>query len=107
MRKDMIQVYNRTEAQMGDFGLDTNGPEWTLTICLHASVTWAKGNRALNAGSIDVYGVKTVRLLYTTDINPRSRIVFDDVTYQILPETFHADRQENQVQFQMQAIIND
>ncbi len=106
-RKDRIEVWNRTAATMGKFGLDSAGVEWTKTVCLWASVTWAKGNRALNAGSIDAYGVVTVRLLYSNQINMRSRIVHNGTTYQILPETFHSDKQANEIQFTAQAIIQD
>ena len=34
-------------------------------------------------------------------------MVYEGRTYQIIPETFHADRQENTVQFMAQVIIND
>ncbi len=106
-RKDRITVLNRKTAVTGNFGLDSAGVEWEETTCLWASVTWAKGNRALNAGAIDVYGVVTVRMLYSDEISMRSRIVHEDTTYQILPETFHADKRANEIQFQAQAIINE
>lgn len=106
-RDHRIKILNRKTAEMGDFGLDTTGIEWEETACVWASVTWAKGNRALNEGAIDAYGVVNVRMLWTNAINMRSRIVHEDITYQILPETFHPDKRKNEIQFIAQAIIND
>lgn len=107
LRKDRIIVLNRTVATQGRFGLDASGIEWTQTVELWASVTWAKGNRALNAGSIDAYSVVNVRMLWSPDINMRSRIIYDSQTYQILPETFHADKMENTIQFLAQVLVNE
>lgn len=106
-RDDRITVLNRTAATVGNFGLDSAGVVWESSDPLWASVTWAKGNRALNAGAIDAYGVVTVRMLWTDQINMRSRIVHEGITYQILPETFHPDKRKNEIQFTAQAIIND
>jgi len=105
--KDRITVQNRTEATMGDFGLDTSGPQWEDTCCLWANVDWQRGKSALREGALDAYGVIIVRTRWTNQVNMRSRIVHDDKTYQIIPETFHADRHENTVQFLAQIIIND
>lgn len=105
--KDRITIQNRTEAQMGDFGLDSTGVTWENTCCLHANVEWQKGKSALREGAIDAYGVVLVRMRYTDKANMRSRIIYNDETYQIIPETFHADKHENTVQFMAQIIIND
>jgi hypothetical protein len=40
-------------------------------------------------------------------VTPRSRIVYDGQTYQVLGETFHADRQDNTIQFNAQIIVNN
>jgi hypothetical protein len=40
-------------------------------------------------------------------ITERSRIQWQGKTYQILPETFNACRQENTIQFLCQQIVND
>ena len=102
-----IIVQNRKEAQGGKFGIDSTGIEWENTTCLWASVDWQKGKAALNNGAMDAYGVVLVRTRWTTQINMRSRIVWQENTYQIVPETFHADRQENTIQFIAQQVIND
>lgn len=107
MRNYLITIVNRTEAQAGRFGLDSAGIEWQDGPTIHASITWAKGVRTLNAGAIDAYGVILVRIDYNNIINMRSRIKWDGQTYQILPETFHPDKIANTIQFNAQVIIND
>ena len=102
-----ILVQNRKEAQGGKFGIDSTGIEWGDTICLWASVDWQKGKSALVQGAMDAYGVVMVRTRWTTQISMRSRISWEGNTYQIIPESFHADRQANTIQFLAQQVIND
>ena len=61
----------------------------------------------MHEGALDSYGVVLVRTRWTNQVTERSRISYEGRTYQILPETFHADRQENTVQFIAQQIINE
>jgi hypothetical protein len=61
----------------------------------------------MNAGALDVYGVVMVRMRYNTVVNERSRILYEGKTYQIIGETFHADRQANTIQFHAQQIVKD
>jgi head-tail adaptor len=56
---------------------------------------------------LDAYAVVVVRMRWSPDITCRSRIKYEGKVYQILPETFHDDRQANTIQFTAQAIIND
>ena len=105
--KHRILVQNRKAAVQSKFGLDSDGPEWEDAVCLWASVEWQKGKSALREGSLDVYGVVLVRTRWTNQINERSRIVYEDRIYQILPETFHQDHGENTIQFMAQVIVKD
>ena len=105
--KDRIIIQNRKAAEAGKFGLDSDGAEYENTCCLHANVDWQRGKSAMREGALDVYGVVIVRMRWMNQVNERSRIVHEDKTYQILPETFHANRHENIVQFHAQLIIND
>ena len=105
--KDIIQPLNRKEAQAGKYGLDSNGIEWEEVGCLHANVDYQRGKSAMNAGSLDVYAVKIVRMRWTNVFNERSRIKYLDKIYQIIPETFNANRREDTLQFLMQLIVND
>jgi SPP1 family predicted phage head-tail adaptor len=105
--KHRVTILNRREAQEGKFGLDSAGIEFEPAATVWASVDFAKGKSALNAGALDAYAVKMVRMRWNTIVNERSRILYAGKTYQILPETFNPDRQENTIQFLMQQIIND
>ena len=105
--KHRVTILNRTTAQDGRFGLDSAGIEFEPAKTVWAEVTWAKGKQAMNAGALDVYGVVMVRMRYNTTVNERSRILYDGKTYQIIGETFHAQRQDNTIQFHAQQIMKD
>ena len=105
--KDLVTILNRKEAQQGKFGLDSAGIEWEEVGCLHANVDYQRGKSAMNAGSLDAYAVKIVRMRYTTAFNERSRVKYEDKTYQIIPETWNANYRENTLQFLMQLVVND
>ena len=105
--RDRVTILNRVAAKDGRFGLDSAGIEFTPAKTVWAEVTWAKGKAAMNAGALDVYGVVMVRMRYNTTVNERSRILYDGKTYQIIGETFHAQRQDNTIQFHAQQIMKD
>ena len=105
--KERVTILNRREAQQGKFGLDSGGVGFESAGKVWASVDWTKGKGAMNAGALDVYSVVIIRMRWNTIINERSRILYDGKTYQIIGETFHADRQENTIQFQAQQLVND
>ena len=105
--KHRVTILNRREAQQGRFGLDSAGVEFENAGTVWASVDFAKGKGAMNAGALDVYGVVMIRMRWNTIVNERSRILYGGKTYQIIGETFHVDRQENTIQFHAQQIIND
>lgn len=105
--KDRITILNRKEAVQGKFGLDSAGIEWENMGCVHANVDWQRGKSGMTAGALDAYGVKIIRMRWNNIITERSRIQWQGKTYQILPETFNANHQENTIQFLCQQIIND
>lgn len=106
---DIIIPLNRKEAKVGKYGIDSAGIEWEEGPCLHANVDYAKGKSGMNAGALDVYAVKIVRMRYgaTAVINERSRIKYQGKVYQIIPETFNANHYEDTLQFLIQLIVND
>lgn len=101
---ERIIIQNRKEATVGPYGLDSGGAEWEDVACVHADVSWNKGMRALMNGALDAYTAKLVRMRWTNQVSMRSRVKFQDNTYQILPETFNADRREDTIQFVMQLV---
>ena len=105
--KDRITILNRTGETSGKFGIDTNGISWEVSAEVWASVEWARGKSALNAGAVDAYSYLLIRMRWTSAVNMRSRSTHNGKTYQIIPETFHEDRQGNTIQFNAQLVIND
>jgi head-tail adaptor len=106
---EIIIPMNRKEAKPSKFGLDGGGVEWEEVGCLHANVDYARGKAAMNAGALDAYAVKIVRMRYnaTAVITERSRVKYEGKVYQVIPETFNANRYENTLQFLMQLVVND
>ena len=100
-----VVIMNRKKAVTSDYGLDGRGIEWEDSCCVWAAVDWARGMRTLNAGAVDAYGVVLVRMRYNEHVGMRSRIRIGGDTYQVLPETFHADKRANTVQFNAQVIV--
>lgn len=102
-----IQVLNRAAAKQSAVGIDGNGIEWIEGDILHANITWSKGVKAMNAGALDAYAVRQVRMRWTDKITMRSRIKWEGQVYQILPESFAPDKHADTLQFLMQAIVNE
>ena len=105
--RNRVTILNRKEAQQGKFGLDSSGVEFETAGTVWAEVTWAKGKQAMNVGALDVYGVIMVRMRWNSIVNDRSRVQYDGKTYQILGDTFHAQRQDNTIQFHAQLVVKE
>lgn len=105
--RQRVTILNREEATASKWGKDGDGVTWQEVSTVWASVEWARGKQAMNAGSLDIYGVVMVRMRWNTVVSERSRIVYDGKTYQVLGDTFHPDRQANTIQFMAQLIINE
>lgn len=104
LRNKRITVLNRDAQTVGAFGIDSAGIEWTEGPAIWANVEWSRGKSAMNVGALDAYCVVMVRMLYTSSINMRSRIRYDGQVYQILPDTFHSDYENNAIQFHAQLV---
>jgi SPP1 family predicted phage head-tail adaptor len=105
--RNRVTILNRTEATQGRFGLDSSGVEFETAGTVWAEVTWTKGKQAMNVGALDVYGVIMVRMRWNSIVNDRSRVMYDGKTYQILGDTFHAQRQDNTIQFHAQLVVKE
>ena len=108
-RHEIIIPLNRKAATVGKYGVDSGGIQWEEGQPLHANVDYQRGKSAMNAGALDAYAVKIVRMRYsaTSVINERSRIKYDGRVYQIIPEMFHPNHYDDTLQFHMQLIVND
>ena len=105
--RNRVTILNRTEATQGRFGLDSSGVEFETAGTVWAEVTWVRGKQAMNVGALDVYGVIMVRMRWNSIVNDRSRVMYEGKTYQILGDTFHAQRQDNTIQFHAQLIVKE
>ena len=105
--RNRVTILNRTEATQGRFGLDSSGVDFETAGTVWAEVTWVRGKQAMNVGALDVYGVIMVRMRWNSIVNDRSRVMYDGKTYQILGDTFHAQRQDNTIQFHAQLIVKE
>ena len=105
--KDRITILNRTGETSGKFGIDTDGISWKVSAEVWASVEWARGKSALNAGAVEAYAYMLVRMRWTSAVNMRSRITHNGKTYQIIPDTFHENRMENTIQFNAQLLVGE
>ena len=104
LREQFITPLNRKAATVGKYGVDSAGVTWEEGTPMHANVDYQKGKSAMNAGALDVYAVKIVRMNFTSAINERSRIKYDGKIYQIMPETFNGNYRQNTLQFLMQLV---
>ena len=103
-RHEFIIPLNRKAATVGKYGVDSGGVQWEEGNPLHANVDYNRGKRAMNAGALDAYAVKIVRMNFTDKINERSRIKYQGKIFQIMPETFNANFRDNTLQFLMQQV---
>jgi len=103
-REQFITPLNRKAATVGKYGVDSAGVTWEEGTPMHANVDYQKGKSAMNAGALDAYAVKIVRMNFTSTINERSRIKYDGKIYQIMPETFNGNYRQNTLQFLMQLV---
>ena len=105
--ENIIIPLNRKAATVGKYGVDSGGIQWEEGGPLHANVDYQRGKAAMNAGALDAYAVKIVRMNWTDKLNDRSRVKYDGKVYQILPETFNPHYRKNTLQFLMQLVVND
>ena len=103
-REQFITPLNRKAATVGKYGVDSAGVTWEEGTTMRAFVDYQKGKSAMNAGALDAYAVKIVRMNFTSAINERSRIKYDGKIYQIMPETFNGNYRQNTLQFLMQLV---
>lgn len=103
-RENFITPLNRKAATVGKYGVDSAGVTWEEGTPMHANVDYQKGKSAMNAGALDAYAVKIVRMNFTSTINERSRIKYNGKIYQIMPETFNGNYRKNTLQFLMQLV---
>lgn len=71
--------------------------------CVHADVTWKKGQKALNEGALDAQDTVLIRMRWNNIVKRDSRLQYDGVTYQI--QSLHADRRADTIQITATEIV--
>ena len=82
------------------FGAKT---EYEQVACVHANLTWKKGQKALNEGALDAQDTVMFRMRWNNILTRDCLLECDGVTYQI--QSLHADRRENTIQITATEVI--
>jgi head-tail adaptor len=72
------------------FGAKT---EYEQVACVHANMTWKKGQKSLNEGALDSIDTVMFRMRWNNIVDRDCLLECDGVTYQI--QSLHADRYDN------------
>lgn len=103
--KHRVTILKRSRATVGQYGKDSAGISWTPVRAVWAAVDYSRGTHSMREGALDAYQVIMVRMRYNGIVNPRCRIGYNGLVYQIIPDTFHAEEQENTIQFNAQLVV--
>ena len=94
----MVTVLNKQTAT--GFGETT---AYSPVGCVHADVSWTKGQKALNEGALDAQDTVLIRMRWNNIVTRESRLQCEGVTYQI--QSFHADRRDDTIQITATEIV--
>ena len=72
------------------FGAKT---EYEQVACVHANMSWKKGQKSLNEGALDSIDTVMFRMRWNNIVDRDCLLECEGVTYQI--QSLHADRYEN------------
>ena len=95
-----VAILKKKEPAEKAFGEKT---EYEQVACVHANLTWKKGQKALNEGALDNVDTVMFRMRWNNIITRDCLLECDGVTYQI--QSLHADRQENTIQITATEIV--
>ena len=96
----MVAILKKKDADKLEFGEKT---EYEQVACVHANLTWKKGQKALNEGALDAQDTVMFRMRWNSIVTRDCRLQCEGVTYQI--QSLHADRQENTLQITATEIV--
>ena len=96
----MVAILNKKATTDKKFGEKTT---YEQVACVHADVTWKKGQKALNEGALDAVDTVMVRMRWNNIISRESRLECEGVMYQI--QSLHADRRQDTIQITATEIV--
>ena len=96
----IVAILNKKATTDKKFGEKT---AYEQVACVHADVTWKKGQKALNEGALDAVDTVMVRMRWNNIVSRESRLECEGVVYQI--QSLHADRRQNTIQITATEIV--
>lgn len=100
MLQYMVAILKKKEAEKKEFGAKT---EYEQVACVHADMTWKKGQKALNEGALDAQDTVMFRMRWNNIVTRDCRLECEGVTYQI--QSMHPDRRHDTLQITATEII--
>ena len=95
-----VAILKKKEPAEKAFGEKT---EYEQVACVHANLTWKKGQKALNEGALDNVDTVMFRMRWNNIITRDCLLECEGVTYQI--QSLHADRRANTLQITATEIV--
>ena len=96
----MVAILKKKDADKLEFGEKT---EYEQVACVHANLTWKKGQKALSEGALDAQDTVMFRMRWNSIVTRDCRLQCEGVTYQI--QSLHADRQDDTMQITATEIL--
>lgn len=96
----MVAVLKKKNPGEKAFGAKT---KYEQVACVHADMTWKKGQRALNEGALDAIDTVMFRMRWNSIITRDCLLECEGVTYQI--QSLHADHRANTLQITATEIV--
>lgn len=104
MRDKRVSILAKKETDGGRFGRGATAPEWEKIATVWASVSFARGTKALRHGALDAYDVIMVRTAYIRAATRDCRLEYDGRTWEI--ESFNRDYQQNDLQITAHEVLS-
>ena len=89
----MVAILKKKATTDKKFGEKT---AYEQVACVHADVTWKKGQKALNEGALDAQDTVMIRMRWNNIVTRDSLLECEGVRYQI--QSLHADRRQDTIQ---------
>ena len=100
MLRWMVAILKKKDPGERAFGAKT---EYEQVACVHANMTWKKGQKSLNEGALDAQDTVMFRMRWNNIVTRDCRLQCEGVTYQI--QSLHADRRADTIQITATEII--
>ena len=100
MLRWMVAILKKKDPGERAFGAKT---EYEQVACVHANMTWKKGQKSLNEGTLDAQDTVMFRMRWNNIITRDCLLECEGVRYQI--QSLHADRHEDTLQITATEIL--